>query len=140
MSISDLLAQWPTYQTLTKAMYLGINFPGDLKNVIDNIGPFPENDPSAWNTWASAYDALGALNDAVQVTDATLQGFADAVAATNKIAATVVLAAPSQQQVADLVNQMNVVNKAIQSDHRFSAALKIGKALAGTINANLKKK
>jgi hypothetical protein len=139
MSLTDVETQWPTYQLMIKALYTGINNPPALKDAAANIGLFPEADPGAWYNWMTAFRGLGTLNDAVQITDVTLQAMANFVAATNLIAATVTLPAPSQPQVSSLITQLKVVNQAIQTDERFAAALKIGKALTGNISSNLKK-
>jgi hypothetical protein len=140
MSIDHVLAQWSTYQLMIKAVYTGINDPQTLEDAIANVGPFPTADPSKWNIWMNALDGLNILADAVEVTDAALQVEVDFIAATNSIAAATKLSAPSQLEVANLISQLNIVNKAIQSDQRFHAALQIGKALANSISSNLKKK
>jgi len=74
------------------------------------------------------------------VTDAALKAEVSFISATNSIAAVITLAAPSKPQVSNLVAQLAVVNKAIQSDERFTAALQIAKALSNNISSNLKKK
>ncbi len=138
MSRNDVLNRWPTYQGLIKTVFSLIDDPSRMSTAVANFGPFP-SDPSEWDSWLSAYKALGALEDAVTVTDAALQKMADFVAATNSIAAAVKLAAPSNQEIGNLIAQLNVVNQAIQQDERFHAALKIAKALASNISSTLKK-
>jgi hypothetical protein len=140
MSIDHVLAQWSTYQLLIKAFYTGINDSQTLEDAIANIGPFPTADPGKWNIWINALDGLNILADAVEVTDAALQAEVDFIAATNSIAASVKLSAPSRPEVTNLIAQLNVVNRAIQSDQRFHIALQIGKALTNNISSNLKKK
>ena len=140
MSIDHVLARWSTYQLMIKAVYAGVNDPQTLEDAIANIGPFPQSDPGGWNIWLTALDGLNILAGAVEVTDAALQAEANFIAATNSIAASVKLSAPSQPEVTNLIAQLNVVNKAIQSDQRFHAALQIGKALTNNISSNLKKK
>ncbi len=138
MSLNDVLNRWPTYQGLVKTVFSLIDDPSRMSTAVANFGPFP-SDPSEWDSWLSAYQGLAALEDAVKVTDAALQRMADFVAATNSIAAAVTLAAPGNQEIADLITQLNVVNKAIQQDQRFHAALKIAKVLASNISSTLKK-
>jgi hypothetical protein len=140
MSINNVLAQWSTYQLMIKAVLTGINDPQTLDDAIADIGPFPQSDPGEWNNWMTELDGLGTLQDAVQVTDAALQAEVNFIAATNSVAAAIKLPAPSQPEVSSLLGQLNVVNKAIQSDERFAAALQIGKALTSNISSNLKKK
>jgi hypothetical protein len=140
MSIDHVLAQWSTYQLMIKAVYTGVNDPQTLEDAIASIGPFPQSDPGEWNTWLTALDGSNILAGAVEVTDAALQAEANFIAATNSIAASVKLSAPSQPEVTNLIAQLNVINRAIQSDQRFHAALQIGKALANNMSSNLKKK
>ncbi len=140
MSIDDVLAQWPTYQLMIKAIYTGINDPQTLEDAIANIGPFPKADPGEWNNWLTELDGLRTLEDAIQVTDAALEAEVSFISATNSIAAAIRLPAPSQPDVTNLITQLNVINTAIQSDQRFVAALQFGKALINNISRNLKKK
>jgi hypothetical protein len=140
MSINDVLTQWPTYQLMVEAVYTGINDPQILEDAIANIGPFPHLDPGEWNNWMTELDGLGTLQSAVEVTDAALQAEVSFIAATNAIAATIKLPAPSKPEVSNLITQLKVVNQSIQRDERFAAALQIGKALTNNISSNLKKK
>jgi hypothetical protein len=87
----------------------------------------------------TAFNGLGTLNDAVNVTDAALQKMANFVATTNLIAATVKLPAPKQQEITDLIGQLNIISAAIQHDHRFDAVLGVAKALTNNMSTTLKK-
>jgi hypothetical protein len=139
MSLSDVQNDWSKYRRLVEAMYTGINTPQLMKRAIANIGPFPEDDPGEWDYWLGAYEAIVALDSAVQVTDAALAQEVQFVAATNATAALVVLPAPNHQQVTNLINQLQVINNFIKNDQRFHAALEIGTKLAAAIGTMLSK-
>ncbi len=139
MSINDVQNKWPTYQLLVKTMYMGINDPQLLKTAVANFGPFPDNDPDEWDIWLKACEGLGALDTAVQVTDAALKQEIKFVSATNAIAAAIKLAAPSQGDIKKLIDQLQVINDSIKKDQRFAEALKIGKAVAANMSTVLKK-
>jgi hypothetical protein len=139
MSVQDVLARWGTYRSVPGVMYLSINDSPELADMIANIGPFPVKDPGQWGVWLNASAFLDSLQDAVQVTDAALRQENSFIAATNGIAATVRLPAPTAVQVRNVVNQLDVVNKRIQQDQRFATALAIGVTLAGQVDTQLRK-
>jgi hypothetical protein len=136
--INDVLQQWPLYRLLLKAMYVGINSPNIMATVVSNIGPLPD-DPDGWDDWLHAFAFIKALNNAIQVTDATLKNEEEFVVATNVAASIVALPAPTAIQVSTLINQLQVVNGFIQDDERFHYALQISKAVAADIGTNLGK-
>lgn len=139
MSVENVLAKWGTYASVTKVMFTSINDPQRLANAIPVIGPFPADRPADWGDWLNAFSFLGALDDAVQVTDAALRQENAFIAATNAIAAAVRLPAPTQTEINDLLSQLRVVNGRIKQDQRFAAAVAIGVALAGQIQGQLDK-
>ncbi len=139
MSIGDVQNNWPTYQRGVKVTYAGINNSQLMATAIANFDPFPVDDPGQWDTWLHAFETLGALGDAVQVTDTALKQEVDFMNATNVVAALVVLPAPSEDDVTKLISQLEVVNGFIKRDQRFAEALKICKALATNMSATLKK-
>ena len=138
MAIQDVRGEWPTYRLLTKAVYVGINDPNSLDTAVANIGSLP-SDPGEWDDWLHALAFIVGLHNAVAITNAALQQQAIVIAATNKIAAAVQLPGPGQADVTSLINQLQIVNAAIQQDQRFHEALKIGKALAANLDGTFKK-
>jgi hypothetical protein len=139
MSVEDVRSDWNTYRLLTKAMFAGINSPRQLEDAMRVIGDFPETRPSEWGEWLRACAFLDALNKAIEVTDVALRSENAFVVAANDVAAKVEVPAPTPEDVAALVTQLGVVNRRIQQDQRFAAALKIGGALADEIGKALKK-
>jgi hypothetical protein len=139
MSVHDVLVDWATYGSVTKVLFMQINEPHRLADVIANIGPFPANNPARWRNWLDASSFLLDLENAVQVTDAALRQENAFIAATNQIAATVRLPAPTNAQIQGMVEKLRVVNDGIRQDQRFAAALDIGVALAGQIQGQLAK-
>ena len=136
--ITDVQQEWPLYQLMMRALYVGINTPDVLDTVIANIGPLP-TDPGGWDDWLHGFAFIAALHDAIQITDAALKHAVNLVVATNVAASIVSLPAPNPVQVATLLKQLNVVNEFIKQDQRFHASLQIGKALAGEIGTTLGK-
>ena len=138
MSVQDVRTNWSTYGSVAKLMFTSINDPESMANATPVIGPFPADRPTRWGIWLNAFAGLGALEDAVRVTDAALRQENDFIVATNRIAAAVRLPAPTATQIQDLVAQLEVVNDRIKQDQRFAAALAVGVALAGRVETQLK--
>jgi hypothetical protein len=139
MSIEDVRSRWGSFQLQTLIMFTGINDPQQLATAQGSIGPFPDQ-LSRRNNWLHAAAFLMQLERAVQITDTTLRQENTFVAATNEVAAKVQLPAPKTSDINTLVDNLDVVNQRIQQDQRFSAAVRIGLALADEIDTRLKKK
>jgi hypothetical protein len=138
MSIEDVRSRWNRYRLEATVLYTGINRPNLLDDVEANIGPFPEH-LTKRSEWLHACSFLIALNQAIEVTDGALQRENDFVSATNEIASKVRLPAPAKSDVDSLLRQLHIVNRRIQQDDRWEAALRIGTALADEVGKQLRK-
>ena len=133
MSIEDVRSHWNRFRLQTLVMFTGINRPGRLEDVEANIGPFPKR-LSDRNDWLHACSFLMELERTVEVTDAALRQENGFVAATNEIAAKITLPAPQVSDVNSLLENLKIVNRRIQQDQRFAAAVRVGLALADEID------
>jgi hypothetical protein len=136
MGVQDVRRRWGTYRSLLATMFTGINDPQKLANAIAVVGPLPAA-AQDWGDWVNACSFLIELDTTLAVTDAALRRENDFIAAANSVAAKVTVRAPTALEVDGLLVQLNVVNKRIQQDQRFAAALAIGVAVAGQVREQL---
>jgi hypothetical protein len=138
MSIEDVRVHWNQFRVQTLVIFTGINRPDQLEDVEANIGRFP-NRLRDRNEWLHACLFIMNLERTVQVTDAALRQENAFVATSNEIAAKITLPAPQVSDINSLLDTLNIVNRRIQQDQRFAAAVRVGLALADEIGERLKK-
>ena len=133
MSLTDVKNDWSLYQDLRKIMTTVLNGEIVLNSPASPVSPFPKNDKSQWRMWARAVKGVIALEDNLAIIDAALQQNAILLAAHHRVAAAVSVGSPQKSDVKDFLDNLELVNKEVQKDQRFHAALDIGEALAGAI-------
>jgi hypothetical protein len=104
-----------------------------LNSPASPVSPFPKSDKNQWRKWARAVKSVIALEENLEITDAALQQNIALLYAHHRAASAVSVGSPQESDVKDFVDNLELVNKEVQKDQRFHAALDIGEALAGAI-------
>ena len=133
MSLTNVKNDWSLYQDLWKIMIAALNKKIVLNSPASPVSPFPKNDKSQWRKWARAVKGVIALEENLEITDVALKQNTALLAAHHKAAAAVSVGSPQESEVKDFLDNLELVNKEVQKDQRFHAALDIGEALAGAI-------
>jgi hypothetical protein len=123
--------RWRTSQVLTRVFFAALNGEIDLKPPATRR--FPKDDPSQWDTWGAAAVARINARRELKLTDAAFRNVADLLTASETVAAKVVVAAPSEDDLAKIQEGLEKINDAIKADERFHAAVDLGVALAGEV-------
>jgi len=137
MTIEAVRDDWPLYTLLVRIMFSAVNGEIDLESDASPVEPFPKA-KRQWARWAIAAAFFIDVKRTLELTQAALRSFAEAVAASERLAAAVQVPQPSAATVREVVEQLAILNEHIKKDQRFHAALEIGTAVAATIEKERK--
>jgi hypothetical protein len=135
MTLAAVRADWPLYKSLTQILYAALNGEIGLDDLVRDriLPPFPVNRRDDWGVWTSAAIFHLNVNRELKITAAAFKNAAGMLAASEAVAASVVVPEPTAADVALVQAGLAKINEVVKADQRFHAALAIGVALAGEI-------
>jgi hypothetical protein len=133
MSLATVKNEWSLFQDLWEIWTAALEEKIVLNSPDSPVRSFPKNDKRQWPEWIQEVKEVLSVRENLEVTDTALREGTDLLAAHHRAAAAVSVSVPSDDDVKKLTENLELVNKEVQKDQRFHAALDIGEALAGAI-------